>query len=324
MMEQHLVKFLDEKINPEKDVITQASESQSRLYSILTSKLSAGEKLPDILDNHGFLFGSAVRGTQPKPFDDIDLMLVLDGSNLVAKQDNQVVGQAVGSGKAYNTVLSPYYLDHEGLISSQKILNRIREVLDETYRRSEIRKDGQAINVWMDSYGFGIDVVPAFKITGHAAGDHYYIPAGTGSDRWQSTNPLVDLQTYEIGDVHHKGLLRKTARLMRKWNELYNGSRLSGFHIDALVHSALLGKQMESIQLAILTCLQSFQTQLTSFCPQFSGFTPHIDHKLSDENRRLSIAASERAFKKIYSAIQVGDPYTIKTAWNEVFGDKLL
>lgn len=324
MIEPHLQKFLIEKIEPQGGIIEQASDSQSRLREILVAKLAAGEHLPDLLHGHEFLFGSAIRGTKPKPFDDIDMMLVLDGSTLVALQNGHVTGQAVGTGKDHNIVLLPQYLSAEGLVSSQKILGRIREVLADTYSRSEIRKDGQAINVWMDSYGFGIDVVPAFKITGHVAGDHYFIPAGTGSEGWQSTNPHADIGAFNAEDRRLNGLLRSTAKLMRTWNELSNGNRLSGFHVDALVLRSLEGKVVSSLEIAVLTCLVSFEDLLKTHCPQFSGFTPHIDQKLSDEDRRLSIVAAQRTNAMIFSAYKRSLPREIEKAWNSAFAEELI
>ncbi len=324
MIEPHLQTFLIEKVEPRKDIIEQASDSQSRLRDILVTKLAAGEDLPDLLHGHEFLFGSAIRGTKPKPFDDVDLMLVLDGSTLVALQNGHVTGQAVGTGKDYNTVLAPQYLGTNGLVSSQKVLGRIREVLADTYSRSQIRKDGQAINVWMDSYGFGIDVVPAFKITSHAAGDHYFIPAGIGSEGWQSTNPHADIQAFNVEDARLNGLLRHTAKLMRKWNELSNGNRLSGFHVDALVYRSLQEKVISSLELAVLTCLVSFEGLLKTHCPQFSGFIPHIDQELSNEDRRLSIVAVQRTNTRIFSALNGNAPHEIETAWNAAFAEQLI
>lgn len=325
MIEPHLTSFLTEKVNPHPDIIDQASESQERLRDILATKLAEGENLPDILEGHEFLFGSAMRGTQTAPFDDVDFMLVLDGSTLAAFENGRQVGRAVGKGKAYNTVLSPSYRDVHGLVSSRKIMDRIRAVIGDSYTRSEIRKDGQAINVWLDSYGFGIDVVPAFKITGHDAGDHYYIPVGKDSDGWRSTNPHADLTAFEREDTRLAGRLRQTARLMRKWNELSNSERLSGFHVDALVYRSLNGKAIGSLEIAVLTCLVSFPVLLREYCQQFSGFTPHIDHGLSEEDRRLSIAAAQRTGDAIFAVLRSGRPVReLASVWNTAFAEQLI
>lgn len=324
MMEPHLKAFLDDRVNPRPDVVKQASESQDRLRGILASKLAQGENLPDILHGHEFLFGSAVRGTQTAPFDDVDLMLVLDGSTLVALENGRMVGTAAGTGKTYNTVLSPSYLGPDGLISSRRVMDRIREVIASSYTRSGIRKDGQAINVWLDSYGFGIDVVPAFKITGHYAGDHYYIPVGKDSDGWRSTNPHADLSAFEQEDIRLGGKLRETARIMRKWNELSNSGRLSGFHVDALVYRSLYGKVINNLEIAVLTCLVSFQTFLNEYSRQFSGFSPHIDQHLSAEDRRLSVGAARRTGDAIFTALRGRPTREIAAAWNAAFAEQLI
>jgi hypothetical protein len=325
MINALLNNFLTEEANPNPSTVNQASDSQKRLREILANKLAEDSSLPSVLDNQDFLYGSAIRGTQTAPFDDIDLMLVLDGSTLVAQENGQNMGPAHGSGKNYNPLLSAQYLDENGFISSQKVLNRIREVLAETYSRSEIRKDGQAINVWMESYGFGIDVVPAFKVDHIRAGTHYFIPFGTGSSMWQSTNPWSDLIAFERENTRLSGLLNSAARLMRKWNEISNDSRLSGFHIDALVYHSLNGKNIQTLEDAIRSCFESFETKLTVICPQFSGFIPHIDHKLQDEQREKSRQTVQVAHSLISTArLGVLTPvHQVLATWNEVFGKKL-
>jgi len=323
-MEPHLKNFLTTKVSPRPKIVEQAGKSQERLRGILATKLAAGENLPDLMHGHEFLFGSAVRGTQIAPFDDVDLMLVMDGSMLFAFEHGQRVGQAVGNGKPANAVLAPRYLDANGLVSSRKIMDRIREVIASSYTRSVIRKDGQAINVWMDDYGFGIDVVPAFKITGHHAGKHFYIPVGKDSDGWRSTNPHADLHAFEAENNRHGDILRQTAQLMRKWNELSNSCRLSGFHVDALVYHSLTGKVVESLEMSVLTCLVSFQTLLKQYCQQFSGFAPHIDQGLSPEDRRLSIVAAQRTGEKIFSAMDGKIAREITAGWNTAFAEQLV
>ncbi|MDD4901739.1 MAG: hypothetical protein PHE24_01245 [Patescibacteria group bacterium] len=328
MINTLLENFLIKKINPDPEIINQASESQERLREILANKLEEDNSLPSVLEGEDFLYGSAIRGTKPAPFDDVDLMLVLDGSTLVAKEGGQEMGPAYGSGKTFNPLTLPQYKDEFGNISSQKILNRIREVLSETYSRSEIRKDGQAINVWLDAYGFGIDVVPAFKIAHTRAGTHYFIPEGTNSNMWQSTNPLSDIEAFKKEDARLGGVLSSSCRLMRKWNELSNADRLSGFHVDALVYRSLFGKNITTLENALRECFNLFDQHLVLTCPQFSGFAPHIDYKLSAENRAQSIKMAQEA-KNCFSAPGSGLLFSLPAStnmrlWNKIFNGELL
>lgn len=325
MISTLLTNYLVTKVNPKFDAIKQAAESQKNLKEILTNKLTEDQELPSVLEGHDFLFGSAIRGTKPTPYDDIDLMLVLDGSTLVAKENGFDVGTVFGSGKINNPLTLGKYLDEYGLISSQKILNCIRALLDETYSRSEIRKDGQAINVWMESYGFGIDIVPAFKIQHNTAGIHYYIPYGTGSHMWRSANPHSDLYLFGQEDQRLSGLLLPTARLLRKWNELNNDSRLSGFHVDALVFRSLNGKIISNLEEAIRQCFFNFEELLSQTCPQFSGFNPHIDHKLSVDNRQKSqerVRATKATLLSLGLSKLLGKDNSIEV-WNKIFNHEL-
>lgn len=323
MIESYLDAFLAKKVNPDVDVLEQGTSSQEWMLGILENKLQSNKDLPAILNNEHFLFGSAVRGTKPAPFDDIDMMLILDGSLLNAVEGGVIVGTARGSGATTNALLSEKYLYASGFVSSQEVLQELRGVLNETYSQSEIRKDGQAINVWLGSYGFGIDVVPAFRIESQLRGEHYYIPYGTGSDMWQPTNPWSDLHAFEELDARLNGVLRPAARLMRKWNELSNAGRLSGFHIDALVYRSLLGRvDITTKRAAVTQCLSSFGSLLKLPCPQFSGFKPDICHSLTEEKRFQSIKAAERDFASISATGSLSLPSAMD-AWNGLFGNKL-
>lgn len=327
MLESLFQSFLQNKVDPKKNAVTQASETLSRMQGLIEAKLEEGNSLPSLLNDQHFPFGSAVRGTQAAPFDDVDLMLVLDGSCLHAIEGGTVVGTAYGSGSGSSILLSSQYLDANGLVSSQKILNRIRSVVAETYTRSSIRKDGQAINVWLDSYDFGIDIVPAIKIHSPTRGDHYYIPFGTNSDMWLPTNPHADLSAFKNGDLALNQFLLPTARLMRKWNEVNNANRLSGFHVDALTYHALNGKDIRSLNAALTTCFFAFGNLLGYYIPQFSGLGTNIDHRLSSEDRQKSIAAAQDAYGRLTALGGLGllGVNTRATAeWNEIFGGQLL
>jgi len=314
------------KNDPKTDIIDQASESQQRLREILASKLEEDDSLPFILEGEDFLFGSAIRRTKPAPFDDIDLLLVLDGATLNAIEAGQNMGQAYGSGRNYNPLVLPKYLDENGHVSSQKVLNHIRATLSETYSRSEIRKDGQAINIWLDSYGFGIDVVPAVKIDHINHGPHYFIPQGTNSDNWMSTNPWSDLIAFDTEDKRLGGILTSTCRIMRKWNELSNNRRLSGFHVDALTFKALEYKSITTLENAIRECFACFNQLLSVPCPQFSGFSPDIDSKLTPGNRFLSCRKIQEANDYLTSSRDVL-PSTLGNqslrSWNLIFNGEL-
>jgi hypothetical protein len=320
------------EVNPKENAIDQANDCQDHLRGILANKLAEDSSLPFLLEREDFIFGSAVRKTKPAPIDDIDLMLVLDGSMLFATENGQTTGTVFGSGKSYNPVLNSVHLDDHGFVSSQKILNRIREAVDETYSRSEIRKDGQAVNLWLESYGLGIDIVPAFKVSHYLKGTHYFIPAGTGSHMWQSTNPLVDLKLFSDEDQRLGGLLCSAARLMRRWNEFSNEKILSGFHVDALVLRSLYNKNIQTLENAVWNCITSFENLLASYSQQFTGFGPHIDHKLSVLQREKSKQNIRKAVKEI-SSIRLNSPFLADpqvtasrelSAWDNVFSKKLL
>ncbi len=125
-----------------------------------------------------FLIGSYKRGTKIRPLDDVDIFYVI---GLAKRRDNN-----------WHTItdcsfdFGDDFKDDDGNISSIKILNLLRNEISKTYSKSEIRRNGEVVNVYLKSYSVGFDIVPVWQI----ANDNYYlIPAGRGSTKWKKSNP---------------------------------------------------------------------------------------------------------------------------------------
>ena len=148
-------------ISPSKIAREKASVSHNYIRQVLTNRNVWDPSFPRI--QRDFLIGSAVRWTKTSPLDDIDVFTVMDGSGLSYIENGQVVPSFIeSSGELPN----PLYdlCDLDGLLNSVKVLNKFRNALTQTYPNSEVRRDGQAVTVYLPSPGFTIDIVPAFYI----------------------------------------------------------------------------------------------------------------------------------------------------------------
>lgn len=177
-----LEKLLETNINISQAARSQGSTSHNYIRDVLKGKNDTNSSFPRLLDGD-FLSGSYARGTKLKPLDDIDVMVVIDGAGLRVLNNGLVQDVEVrGSGQNENPILQ--HMGPDSLLSSKTVMSLFQQALNETHPNSKIRNDEQAVNVWLESYGLGIDVVPCFHlIPRNDMRDHYFIPAGGSARR---------------------------------------------------------------------------------------------------------------------------------------------
>jgi hypothetical protein len=120
---------------------------------------------PNLIDGD-VLSGSFGRRTGITPLDDVDVMMILDGTGLILVRNGIGTGETVeGSGDLAKQINFGRFQGPDGYLSSRKILAEFRTALRGTiYPNSEVGNAEQAVNGWLSSYGMGMDVVPAFQI----------------------------------------------------------------------------------------------------------------------------------------------------------------
>lgn len=292
MFHSDLENLLKQKINLSASNISQASQSHNYVRGLLDRKSHENNNLPWLLDGD-FLSGSYARQTKIHPIDDIDIIVVLDGAGLFAHRGGYQLSATVrGSGSQGSPVLS--FTNEQNYISSQKILNEFRNHLSKTYPNSKIRKDGQAINVWLDSYGLGIDIVPAFHIVPNdKSRDYYYIPVGYGEDNWMSTNPKIDQEICDnLNDKFNKKL-KPIIKLIKYWNSHYNNNRLKSYHLEVIIWNVFnqYQYQINNYCTALKYFFANADKWVSQSCSDPTGLGENIDSYLASNDRLASVRA---------------------------------
>ncbi len=225
--------FLTKSVNLSPAHVSAGSTSHTYVRDLLQNKADRDISFPWMI-NGDFLSGSYARGTKIYPLDDIDVIMVLDGHGLFPIENGMYLDAAVrGSGSPGSPVGN--YTDANGLISSQKIMEIFHNALKETYPNSQLRKHGQALNIWLESKKLGIDIVPAFHIQpNNGTQDYYYIPAGNGRTDWIKTNPKIDEAICNILDSRHDNKLKPVIKLLKHWNQVQNAGRLESYHLEVV------------------------------------------------------------------------------------------
>ena len=214
-------------ISPTQKRISQASTSHNYIRNYIYYKSKKGEFFPI---NNSFLTGSYSRHTKIEPLDDIDMFIVISaqGARLTFLYDNNLV--PVGRNSLWNC-----FTDDNGNISSIKVLNLLKELVEERYPKStKIRRDGQVVNVYLSSYKMGLDIVPAFQVQNLFGPPHFLIPIGHNHTGWMKTNPLLDYEKVQRLHNRHNNKFRGLVKLVKYWNVNCNKKRLRNYHIEAI------------------------------------------------------------------------------------------
>jgi len=283
-------KLLAEKINLSASHISQGSTSHNYVRGLLTNKSFEKNDLPWIIDGD-FLSGSYARGTKIYPLDDIDVMIVMDGTGLFPIQNGARLNAAVrGDGEMGSP--AHYHTNELGYISSIKILESFKKHLQISYPDSEIKKDGQAVNVWLNSYGLGLDIVPCFHIIPNdGSQDYYYIPYGRGNDMWMTTNPQIDSAISDQLHIRFDKKLKPIIKIIKYWNQIANYDRLRSYHLEVIAWYVFDNYQFQIS--SYLTALKYFfdnaNNYLSAACPDPTRLGDSIDTYLDSASRRLSM-----------------------------------
>lgn len=275
--------------------IENASSARGYLDQILQSKGENGT-LPT--PKKVFLTGSYSRGTKISPLDDIDVFYV--------------VGHAVAVNNTWHTIVDCDYkfgssfLEVDGNISSTKILELIKGELEETYGQSEIKRAGEVVNLYLNSYELGIDIVPAFQITNS---NYFLIPNGSGSTRWKKSNPLIDELIITNLDSQHNNLVKDLIRITKYWARKKKIVSPRSYHLEAITYHVLSNLPQKITSHAEGLTYLLGRLNLNNYlnqCPDPTGLSESISSGLSDLD---IINISQEAYKAISHLQESNDSF---------------
>ena len=319
MIETKLQELLDKEINLAQGRVSQGSTSHTYIRTLLANRRTTDPSFPWILDGD-FLSGSYARGTKLHPLDDIDVMIVLDGTGLEPtglQATHYVRSSAEGkNGPVHN------HIGFDNQLNSHSVLEAFQKSLAQSHADSVIKKSGQAVNVKLVSYDLGIDIVPCFHIKPRNINeqDFYYIPLGDGNPGWLKTNPKIDAAiSTRLHDKHNKKL-KSIIKLLKYWNREKNGDRIRSYHLESIAwnvfhnHPSAVTTMAEGVRYFFDNARPYLENNLV----EPTGFGKHVDTYMTFQDRQASLTALDNA----KAALQLQGLLPNVANWKKVFGDK--
>jgi hypothetical protein len=218
------------------------------------------------------------------------------------------------------------HLGQDNLLNSHSVLHAFHKSLQQSHPDSEIKKDGQSVNVKLVSYGLGIDIVPCFHIKSRTSNeqDFYYIPIGNGDPGWLKTNPKIDENISKQLHEYHNKKLKSVIKLLKYWNRVKNNERIRSYHLETIAWN-IFSKQPTSI-ISMIQGIKCFfnnaEEYLKSNIYEATGFGGIVDKYMTPEDRQLSINEIRKAQANLFPTSALLTIEATISKWRTVFGDK--
>lgn len=177
----------------------------SARYKRITRRVNTDFWNTDSEVAHSFYAGSYGRNTAIRGFSDLDMVFELPYS--VYQQYNAYVGNGQSA-----------------------LLQAVRSSVTKTYSNTNIRADGQIIQIPFTD-GITFELLPAFK---NIDGSYTYPDSNDGGS-WKVCEPKAEIQAMDLRNKACNNNLTRLCRMMRRWKS-YNNVPIKGLLIDTLAY----------------------------------------------------------------------------------------
>lgn len=277
--------------------LEEIEDALKRVTETIETKAMEG-KIPQAFDFKKY--GSIDRRTKIKPLNDLDVFYV--------------VGTATKNPSIGHTLQDCKYTfgvdEHEpsNNISSKKLLFNLKSAIIETYSQSDIHKKNEVVNVWLESYGVGFDIAPAFYVSDDIENDYYLIPQGADSHYWKETNPFTAKKAFNLINNNHNGLVRNVIKIVKYWFYKKKVVSPESYHLECVLcwYFLSLAESLNSLPNALYLAFKNinYGNYLLNGCDSLANINNNIKDTITGvltlEDVRKIEAEAENAYSILY------------------------
>lgn len=155
-------------------VTIKARSSRDYLFSQIQAISRTNSSFPKLLSGESFMtFGSFARKTKIQPLDDIDFLVILDGTNTIVENNYyelykyklKFVKPTIYFMSSVPSLTIEQFANDNGYINSTRILNIIKLHLSDvnSYAKAKIKKTMQAVTLNLKSYDWVVEYLYLLK-----------------------------------------------------------------------------------------------------------------------------------------------------------------
>ena len=225
--------FMRDYVNLDPDIVQSARNSRDNLLDRIKA-FDNKDNFFDLCEAFNLHFGSFSRKTKCRELDDIDLMIGISASGATYNSNDSWNNVTITAG--YINPAQRSCKNDDGSLNSTQVLNCFKKELEKLpeYQHSEIKKNGEAITLYLKTKELGFDIVPCFHTVTESNGRAYYlIPNGRGA--WKKTDPTIEKTRISEVNKKHNGKVLDTIRLIKYWNKRGKMPTLASYLIETMV-----------------------------------------------------------------------------------------
>lgn len=191
------------------NIQVQDDETISKRYKAITRRLNTDFWETTSDTSHSLYVGSYGRNTAIDGFSDLDMIMQLPYATYQQYDRHSGNGQSA-------------------------LLQAVKTSIEKTYAKTNIRGDGQVIQVPFND-GITFEVVPAFL----NKDDSYTFPNANDGGKWRTTNPRPEINAIRTRNNTCNGNLVRLCRMMRSWKRQWTVP-ISGMLVDTLAYQFII------------------------------------------------------------------------------------
>ena len=194
------------------------------------------------------------------------------------------------------------------------LLQEIKEELLDRYPNTEIKGDGQVVDVFFDKYT--VELVPGFR-----QGDNSFkYPDSHDGGSWKTTDPLPEQNACQSATTDTNGCFRHVANMLRAWKN-HKGFGMGGLLVDTMVYNYFDQRDViKTIPYSgyLALCKEVFHYLASQDASQAYWFAPGSNQKVYNCDNGAFVSRAKRAHSKLSKA----DEESVDEALISVFGRK--
>lgn len=315
--------FMRDSVNLDPNVVSRARASRDNLLANI-SEFNHAPDFFNLYEDINVHFGSFARKTKCRELDDIDLMIGISGDGGKYRGDDPWDNVRIIASET--NPAQQECSNSDGTLNSIKVANRFKKKLEHVreYRRSEIKRNGEAIVLNLISKDWSFDIVPCFYTEKENGRNYYLIPNGKGN--WKKTDPHKDQHTVTYRNQATNGRLLELIRLCKKWNKVKHVKTMPSYLMETmLVNYCFRNVELPSnLSHRFTIALDIIRESLYySAVYDMQGIQGDLLHRLTDEERAKIRVKADYDSKKAWQALKDADQGNNKEAiqkWGEIFG----
>lgn len=199
------------------------------------------------------------------------------------------------------------------------LIQEVKNVLEKSYSRTEIRGDGQVICINF-SDGINFEIVPAFINEDNRS---FTYPDTNNGGSWRKTDPKSEIEAIkDLNKITNKNL-KQLCRMARAWKKQCNVN-ISGILIDTLAYRFLKNYEYKDKTFVYYDWMsRDFFKYLSELDKeQYKWLVPGSDRYIYEYNNfkhkaktAYNLACEAISYEKHYY-------YSAKSKWREIYGTK--